>query len=327
MNISRKFTHLGKTFDWIVTGLPEPPGVSAFAAPGAGAISITPVILSPTILPAAKDVTLVTTVRGEAIAHIFVEALLYDEACGCAYGPVYREYLQAPDHKEVGGVPHPEWRETAAIHTTFKPTLRALSNGTANAFAFAAPEAYARPPETTTYSLRGRLAGAGGDPPREVKFSFDEAGRMVGAVGFGQHAEDDDPENDGGIKKRGIARTIGAFFGRGAPRSITPQPGDTFTPEGRVLLAPQDANEPWGEGTGTSTPLIFNEETPLHWEVLPLPPATYLVGIVVEDFDGKFTRKYAPLIILPPRGAAHEATAHSETRQHIPDARRRPGRL
>ncbi len=330
MNISRKFMHMGKIFDWTVTQLPAPtgaaPDVPSFAAPGAGAIAITPIILAPAILPADGKVTLAATVRGENIAHIFIEMLLYDETQGYAYGPVYREYLQAPDHKEVGGVPHPVWGESATVHATFRPTLRALSDGAATAFAFATPEAYVRPPETQAYSIRGQFTTAEDQTTRTARLTFDNAGRMTRIVGFGERSEDDDETADRGAgKKRSMAQSIGAFLGRGAPRTLTPQPGDTFIPEGYALLLPQDANGVWSEGIGTSTPLTF-KETPLHWDILPLLPATYLAGVAVEDFDGEFTRKYAPLIILPRRDAIHETTADSETRRHIPDARR-PKRL
>lgn len=327
MSISRKFMHRGNVFDWNVAELPAEPDAPDFAAPGAASVVIAPVSLSATFLAAVEDVTLTTTVTGENITYIFIEVLLYDEAHGYAYGPVYREYLQAPDHKEVGGIPHPVWGETVAIHTTFRPTLRALSDGAATAFAFAVPEDYVYPPEMMAYSIRGRFITAGDQTSREAKLSFDNTGRMTRIIGFAKHSESRaGTESHGVVKGRGMAQSLGAFPSLGAPRAITPQSGDTFTPEGRVLLPPQDADGAWGEGMGTSTPLTFKEETPFCWESLPLPPATYLAGVLVEDFDGGFTRKYTPLIVLPQRSSARRTISESENRRKIPNARR-PQRL
>ncbi|HNT74642.1 MAG TPA: hypothetical protein PKH77_06460 [Anaerolineae bacterium] len=277
MTISHKFTYNNRSFTLHIPAPPERLAPRDLSAPGAGAIAIEQLRLSPAALSPDQDVTLTAVVRGAAIAHIFVEVLLDDAEQGYAYGPVYRAYLRAANQEELGGVLRPIWPETVAVAVMLRPTLRVLSDGVASAFAFATPEAYAAP-EATTYRLSGRFSSAGSDISRSAHLCFDHAGQMTGMIGMGS-------------------------LGSAGARALNPQPGDTFTPEGQVLLPPQQPGDAWGEGVCQMTPLTF-PETPFRWETCPLPPHTYLAGLVVADLDGGLTRQYAPFTLLSADGAS-----------------------
>ncbi len=277
MTISRKFTYNNRSFTLHIPAPPERLAPCDLSAPGAGAIVIEGLDLSPATFSPDQDVTLTAVVRGAAIAHIFVEVLLYDDDLGYAYGPVYCEYLRAADQEELGGVLRPVWSEKVDVAVTFRPTLRTLSDGSASAFAFATPETYAAP-DATSYRLPGRFSSAGSDISRAAHLSFAHTGQMTSLIGMGS-------------------------LGSAGARALNPQPGDTFTPEGQVLLPPQQPGDAWGEGVCQMTPLTF-PETPFWWETCPLPPHTYLAGLVVADLDGGLTRQYAPFTLLSADGAS-----------------------
>jgi hypothetical protein len=181
--------------------------------------------------------------------------LQYDDELGYAYGPV-TGIPAAAEQEELGGVLRPVWSEKVDVAVTFRPTLRTLSDGSASAFAFATPETYAAP-DATSYRLPGRFSSAGSDISRAAHLSFAHTGQMTSLIGMGS-------------------------LGSAGARALNPQPGDTFTPEGQVLLPPQQPGDAWGEGVCQMTPLTF-PETPFWWETCPLPPHTYLAGLVVAD--------------------------------------------
>ncbi|MCA1899348.1 MAG: hypothetical protein LDL50_01440, partial [Chloroflexi bacterium] len=77
------------------------------------------------------------------------------------------------------------------------------------------------------------------------------------------------------------------------PRPVTPKPGDTFAPFVQ-LIASEDGM--WRNETVLSTALTFGER-PFRLEKESLIPGEYLVGILAQDLDGGFTRKYASFAI------------------------------
>lgn len=277
MTLARAFIYHNQTFMLHIPTLPAPPAPRDLSAPGAGEIAIESLALAAAAQSPDQDVTLTATVRGTAIAHIFIEVWLYDEELKYAYGPVYQEHLRAADQETLDGVLRPVWPETVNVAVTFHPTMRALSDGAASAFVFATPETYAAP-DVTAYRLPGRFQAADSDIARSAHLYFDHTGQMTQVMGLGG---------------------LGSLLAR----PLTPQPGDIFIPEGQVLLHPAQPGAAWGEGDCFMSPLAFSK-TPFRWEILPLLPHTYQVGLVVVDLDGGLTRHYTPLTLLPPAGTS-----------------------
>jgi len=77
---------------------------------------------------------------------------------------------------------------------------------------------------------------------------------------------------------------------------LTFEPSDQFTPFVQILTQPTDENPAWQVTKGLSTPLTIQGQ-PLRWAEEPLMPGDYLVGLLIQDLDGGFTRKYAPLTV------------------------------
>ncbi|MDO8755688.1 MAG: hypothetical protein Q7J80_17475, partial [Anaerolineales bacterium] len=184
------------------------------------------------------------------------------------YGPVAREYIQADRNKESGGVSRPDWDDAINLAVRLNPGLRLLTDGVDSAFGFFLPAGY----DSSGYQLDGLYTPADGADQRRARITFDSAGETTDVLAY---------------KEQG---------GRGTPHALTLRQGDQFTPFVQILTQPADENQTWQVAKGLSTPLTFHGQ-PLRWAEEPLMPADYLVGLLVQDLDGGFTRKYAPLVV------------------------------
>ena len=263
MTIFQTFEYNGKALQ-LITYEPEsskPAKTSSVRAPGAGKFEIGQINLS-------DEFTLTAQVAGKNIAYIYTEILLKDKKLNQFYGPVAREYIHADRDKETGGVSYPEWGDSIDLAVTLRPSLRLLTDGVDSAFAFAAPEAYENP----NYRLEGLYTPAGGDSPRRARIIFDSNGKTKDVVAF---------------KEQGR---------RSTPHTLTPEQGDQFAPFVQVLTSPTDENGKWDITTALSNPLTFREQSLRMVTESPIP-AEYLIGILIQDLDGKLARNYIPLNI------------------------------
>lgn len=229
-------------------------------APGAGKFEIMHLDLS----RSGAALTLKAEISGKNIAYLFAEILIKDgKQC---YGPVLREYIHADHEKETGGVKHPDWEESASLSIRLLPGLPLLTDGTASAFAFAHPEGYG----LAGSWLDGQYTSAGKQTRARITFAGDN--RISGFMAF---------------KEQRLKST---------PRVLAPKPGDTFAPFVQVLTPPAEESGKWETAIVLSTPLTFSEQ-PLRMEKETLMPGEYLVGIVIQDLDGGFTRRYLPFTV------------------------------
>lgn len=81
----------------------------------------------------------------------------------------------------------------------------------------------------------------------------------------------------------------------GAPREITPQPGDQFTLLDKWLAG--------SAGSGSAEPVLVEGDTftfgsrPFKWEELYAAAGDYVVGFIIEDLDGRQYPVYTPISV------------------------------
>jgi len=245
-------------------GRRRPAGEAPRRPPGAGRFEIGEIDVS---LDAA-GLTVRTRVSGTNIAYIFAEVLLKDVDLGRYYGPVVREHIQAAHRRETRGVERPVWDDPVECAATVQPGLRVLTDGVDSSFCFTVPEGYGSLHRRLSCLYRRARSGA----PLRAALTFDPAGELAGAVAYQERR------------------------GRFLPRAFVPGPGDQVSPFVEVLMPPageksEDCGE-WRVETALSTTLTFGDE-PLHVVTEWLGPGDYIAGVVVQDLDGGFTRRYA----------------------------------
>jgi len=272
MEVFQTFEYNGKVLQ-LATVEPEPPaGPSAqdpsIKAPGAGKFEIGTIYLSTDKISAGEEIALTVQVGGKNIAYIYSEVLFHDKSLNQFYGPVAREYIQADRNKKSGGISRPDWDDTINVAVRFRPSLRLLTDGVDSAFGFLLPAGYG----SSEYRLDGLYTPANGSAQRRIRITFDGAGETTDVVAY---------------KERG---------GRAMPHALTLKQDDQFTPFVQILTQPTNGNPAWQVTKGLSTRLTFHGQ-PLRWVEEPLMPGDYLVGLLVQDLDGGFTRKYAPLTV------------------------------
>lgn len=207
--------------------------------------------------------TLTADISGEHIAYVFLEILMKDG--DKFYGPILREYVTADSDKETGGILRPDWSDPISLSIPLRPSLTLLTDGVNSAFAFCLPAGYRVP----GCHLDGQYTSAAEGSQSRARIVFDGDGSVKEILAF---------------KKQGFKST---------PRPVTPKPGDTFAPFAQALTKEDGV---WKNETVLSTALTFGEQ-PFRLEKESLIPGEYLVGILVQDLDGGFTRKYVPLTI------------------------------
>jgi len=258
MTTFQTFEHNGKVLQLATYESPspsKPKKTSAVRAPGAGKFEIAQINLS-------NDLTLTAQISGKNIAYIFTEILFKDG--GQYYGPIAREYIQADQNKETGGISRPDWDNTINLSIKLRPSLTLLTDGVNSAFAFVTPEGYSN----SGCRLDGQYTSA--DSQTRARITFDSDGKIKEILS---------------IKEKGTKST---------PHALTPKSGDTFAPFVQILTA--EDHKKWNVTFAISTPLTFGEQP---FQLLTESPLSgeYLAGILVQDLDGKLTRKYVPFTI------------------------------
>jgi hypothetical protein len=209
--------------------------------------------------------TLTAQISGKHIAYLFVEILMKDG--DKFYGPVLREYIPADSDKETGGILRPDWGDPISISIPLRPSLTLLTDGVDSAFAFCIPEGYRVSGNYLDGLLRITTAAEGSQFRSRIVFDGDGSVKEILAY------------------KEQRMKSI--------PRPVTPKPGDTFAPFVQVLT---EEDGSWKTEAVLSTPLTFGDQ-PFRLEKESLIPGEYLVGILAQDLDGGFTRKYISLTI------------------------------
>jgi hypothetical protein len=272
MKVFQTFEYNGKVLQ-LAAYEPEPSAAltakaSSVRAPGAGKFEIGTIDLSADKISAGEEFTLTAQVNGKNIAYIYSEILFHDKGLDQFYGPVAREYIQAERNKEVRGVSHPDWEDTINLSVRLSPGLRLLTDGVDSAFGFLIPAGYGE----SDYRLDGLYTPTDGAAQRHARITFDSAGETTNVLAYKDQSS------------------------HSTPHALALKQNDQFIPFVQILTQPANEDPAWQVTKGLSTSLTFRDQ-PFRWVEEPLMPGDYLIGLLIQDFDGGLTRKYASLTV------------------------------
>lgn len=236
-------------------------------------VRVEPLILSAEIAQPDAPVLIQADISGERIGYIYsfigrfqprADVLVIEDM----------DYIFADENKITGGVTRPVWPEEGlSLEYEWPPTVYAISDGTTSVRALLEPETYGDSP---VYQVKGVYTFADTGNKRPARISFQD-GEMTQVFVFSGQGN------------------------AGAPRQVTPNPGDTFTVLERGFDFSQgDEQENYsqeGETLTFGSEKFFIEET-------PAPSGNYVVGILVEDLAGQRYEQYEGLFVVNPEAAA-----------------------
>jgi len=239
------------------------------SAPGAGGIAVSPLRLSESVINIAGSTTLAAEVSGANIGFIYAFTGFYN-ADDDTLIVIDREYIDAGQSKTLGGINYPDWGDEPLVEIEFdwEPLLYGIDDGQGGVvFALLDPQDYGATGESATYSVSGEYQPQNGNP-RAASLYFRD-GELISIVGF-----------------------AGGTIGAGAPRAITPSPGDAFVIFTHVYDMKSD--DPDAEPEYRTEPgdtLVFGD---VAWSVTELqaPAGDYVLGIQAEDLDGNLVEQY-----------------------------------
>ncbi|GAB4459213.1 MAG: hypothetical protein Kow0031_39330 [Anaerolineae bacterium] len=256
------------------TPRPTPTPSIDIVAPGAGTIEITE--LEPLADYASLDEPLLinTTIEGDNVAFVYFYAGYYDEENDVVWVADY-DFVEADGVFEVDGVSFPDWGDEGIIEMEFEwsPEVYVISDGETEEFAVLNPEDYGATAEDSIYSVEGIYTSADGEDERYAIMYFDGNGLFVSLYGF--TGED----------------------GSGAPREITPRPGDQFTILLDYYIFPEDEEGDIEFDQDFGGTLTFGDK-PLEWYAVPADAGYYEIGFIAEDYDGNTTEAYTEVEVI-----------------------------
>ncbi|MCA9918690.1 MAG: hypothetical protein KC445_12100 [Anaerolineales bacterium] len=261
------FHYTGEPFSAADAGPAIP--TAPLRAPGTGSITITPITASGDSVAPGETVQLTTEISGENIGYVKLLVGFLDTAANSLL-VIDSDYLESSDTQEVGGLFYPVWPdEPFELAFNWEPVVFAISDGTNQVVTLFKPQTYGATFEEATYAVDGLYTYSDGEQ-RVARLLFRD-GVLQQVYGF-NNAD-----------------------GTGGPREIVPQAGDQFT----VLETWQDLDEN-GRVLNTETQeagtLTFSDST-LIWVDLDAAAGEYVVGFIVEDFDGNQFPAYTNLTV------------------------------
>jgi hypothetical protein len=234
--------------------------------PGSGGIQISPLTLSSQTAAPGRPVLLSADISGQNIGYIYIFAGYQDPAASSIM-VADTDYLESSDTREVEGVYYPVWGtgEEFTLEFEWEPLMFAISDGQSTAMALLDPESYGATPEEAIYSVDGIYNFADGSEPRSATLYM----------------------------SNGVLRSVFAFTADqvGAPREVTPQPGDIFTILQKWLDL-DSTGKVEQEASQEGDTLTFGSD-PFTWVELDAAVGKYIVGFIVTDLDGNQYPVYA----------------------------------
>jgi hypothetical protein len=250
-----------------------PQASAEVVAPGAGEITIAPIEVSASEIGPDGTVTLSVEISGTNIGYIYYYASWYDEESG-SYLTADKGFIGAETTKEIGGIYYPDWGNdpTLAFDFDWEPTLYFMSDGNEanDQFAFFEPTVYGVSNTDDVYSVRGVFQYAGSTSEIDAVMEFGGDGKMKNIYGF-------NGEN-----------------GAGAPREITPQPGDTFTITEEWLDFNQNPDGEFVDYIGGT--MTFGDQP---FEMVPYYAysGNYTLGVIVTDLNGNSVEEFVEVTV------------------------------
>jgi hypothetical protein len=127
------------------------------SAPGVDTdVSIAPIEVSSEEVAASDTVLLGTSIAGENVGYIYIEAARYDEESD-SFSIEDRDFVLADDTESIDGVAYPVWTEKDLEDFIFEwsPTVYSLSDGENEAFALLDPVVYGTGDSDSEYDVYG----------------------------------------------------------------------------------------------------------------------------------------------------------------------------
>jgi hypothetical protein len=269
------FHYTGRGFQDTAGSLAVPDRGAVIEAPGAGTISLSPLMVDADSVAPGEVILMSADIDGENLGYIYLFAGFYDREAN-SINVIDMDYIDSGDTREVNGIFYPDWGEGAfTLEFEWEPIVFAISDGTNQALALLEPQIYGATPEEAVYAVDGIYTYADGEQRRARALFSDET--LLQVVAFTQSGEAEQTEVTA------------------APWEITPSPGDEFTVLERwydLDANGQLTNVGYEEG-GT---LTFGE-APWTYEVLDAPAGEFAIGFIVEDLDGNRAETYADVTV------------------------------
>lgn len=237
-------------------------------APGAGNYKIDVLQLKTDRIAPGEALTLSLQISGENIAFLYTEVYHKDKSLPYYYGPLTHDVVRSTVEKEVNGLVHPVWDPEIKLTLEVAPVIRVLTDGLSAAFAFMHPLGYG----VEGYQLEGLFTKKGSGNSNKARFKFDSTGEMTDK------------------------RVIQEKRGRLVSHDLVIKPGDMFIPGVHVLTDMNIGNPKSHSLHGISGTLTKLDES-FHWVDEAALVGDYLLGVVVEDFNGDQYHHYVPFTI------------------------------
>jgi hypothetical protein len=242
------------------------------SAPGAGAITVSPIRLSVKSVAPGGTITMKADVAGPNVGYVYFFTGYYDRKAN-SINVADTDYLASPQTRQLNGVYYPDWADRAKFTLQFdwEPLMFSISDGRTSAQVLLQPQNYGATPEQAVYTVDGIYTFASGET-RDARLDFSN-GLLRHVWGF----------------------TGQANAGAGAPREIVPQAGDTFTVLEKWLDL--DANGKVSKvATQQGKTLTFGKD-PFTWKQLDAAAGDYVIGFIVNDLDGNATQSFSQVTV------------------------------
>ncbi|WP_420631249.1 clostripain-related cysteine peptidase [Candidatus Leptofilum sp.] len=263
------FHYTGEPFNAGDVGAAIPAVGTAVRGPGTGNITIEPIAAESNEVAIEETVLLSTEISGENIGYVKLLVGFLDTAANSLL-IIDSDYLESAETREVGGLFYPVWPdEPFILEFAWEPVVFAISDGNNSVVTLFQPQTYGASFEDATYTVDGIYTYTDGEQ-RVARLLFRD-GVLQQVYGFNN--ED----------------------GTGGPREIIPQVGDQFTVMQRWLDLDSSGNVTGSETQEAGT-LTFSDST-LIWVDLDAAAGQYVVGFIVEDFDGNQFPAYTQITV------------------------------
>jgi hypothetical protein len=265
------FHYTGRTFEPDTNEAVIPGREATVASPASGGIELSPITLSSNVAAPGAPVLLSTDIQGLNVGYVYFFVGYLDAQANSIF-VADMDYLESDSTQEIDGVYYPDWGDGTPFTLEFEwePLMFAIDDGASSVVAALTPRSYGALPEEAVYTVDGTYTYADGGETRHARLYF----------------------------SNGVLTQVFGFTGEGAtgaPREITPNPGDTFT----VLQKWMDLDQS-GKVSQTVTQegdtLTFGDQM-FTWKELDAAVGTYIVGFIAEDLDGKSTEVYTQVTV------------------------------